>query len=142
MGRSAKNAVGSSIHLPWHWGGIAHSPRTGPALKSSLQPDKNAVFGVLPSMPVPRAREREELRAPATAHCASVRASGQLCSDLWPNPHSPGHGAGQRPKGKGQTTGAETKLDQLIHANLFKSFWVAGQTDMGEQDLPSMCESP
>lgn len=37
---------------------------------------------------------------------------------------------------------AETKLDQLIHANLFKSFWVAGQTDMGEQDVPSAWEAP
>lgn len=38
-------------------------------------------------------------------------------------PCSCGHRAGQRPKGKGQTMEAETKLDQLIHANLFRSFW-------------------
>lgn len=67
---------------PSCWGGAGHSPRTAPTLKSSLQWEKNATFGVLPSMPVPRAGEREEPRAPATAHCAS----GQLCSDLWPNP--------------------------------------------------------
>lgn len=66
----------------------------------------------------------------------SMGASGQMCGDLWPNPRSPGHRAGQRPEGKGQATGAETKLDQLIHANLFRSCWVAGQTDMG------LCESP
>lgn len=51
-------------------------------------------------------------------------------------PH--GHRAGQRPKCKGQSRGAETKLCQLIHTNLFKSFWVAGQTDMGEQDVDEL----
>lgn len=89
------------------------------------------------------AREQKERRAPAggraaTAHCAPERASGQLRSHLWPNPGSPGHRAGQRPKGKGQSRGAETKLCQLIHTNLFKSFWVAGQTDMGEQDMDEL----
>ena len=137
--RSTANA-GGAAPVTRHWGGIARSPCTGPALKSPLQWEKNAVFGVLPSVSAPGAGEPEELQAPAMAHCASMRASGQLCSE--PNPQSPGHGAGQRPKGKGQTTGAETKLDPLIHASLFKSFWATGQTDMGEQDSPSMCESP
>lgn len=68
--------------------------------------------------------ELQELQAPTMAHCAThnkhLASCAVICgqtlalvaTELW-----------QRPKGKGQTMGAETKLDQLIHANLFRSFW-------------------
>lgn len=102
--------------------GTGAAPRTAHAQDSHRSSRREVCVSCFTKRAVPRAGERKELKAPTMAHCASVRASGQLCSDLWPSPHSPGHSAGQRPKGKGQTMGAETKLDQLIHAKLFKSF--------------------
>lgn len=81
------------------------------------------MFGVLPNVPVPG--EREEPRAPPQLIVLLLEHLAR-CAAICGQAGSPGQGAGQRPKGKGQTTGAETKLDQLIHANLFKSFWDMG----------------
>lgn len=77
------------------------------------------------------------------AHCIPMTASGQLCSDLWPNPSSAAHGTGQRPKGKGQGPETKRKPDQLIHGKSFQEL-LDGWTDRYRRAgaISCVCVSP
>lgn len=89
-----------------------------------MQQEKNAGFGVLPSTAVAGAEEQQELQAPTMAHCAMHNKHLASCAVICGQTLALAAtelGKGQRVKDKPWEQ--KTKLDQLIHANLFRSFW-------------------